>query len=124
MLEINDDLLDQYFYQIQAKVDNSPFINPNYKYETYYLTVISFYEKIDYPGLTIRPVLAKYKQTITNDSNYAKLLINILNSFSLWLNLSILNLNIYLLKLFSFVQKIYQLLLKLKNCLNPNKFII
>ena len=76
------------------------------------------------PELVILSSSYKYKLTITNDSNYAKLLINILNALSLWLSLTVMDLHVYVFKLLSFVKKFHCLLLKLENRLRPNKFII
>ena len=122
--EINEELLEQYHLQIQSEIDKSPFIDPNYFVEVYYLDTTSTYQNASEPEIIIIPTLIKFKEIVTNDSNFAKLLINILNALSLWLSLSVLDLHIYLLKLFSAIKKFYFLLLKLKNCLNPNKFIV
>ena len=76
------------------------------------------------PEITILSSTYKYKLTITNDSNSAKLLINILNALSLWLNLTVMDLHLYVVKFLSFVKKFYCLLLNLENRLRPNRFII
>ena len=121
--EIDDLLLEQYYLQIQKFVDSSPYTNPNYKIQIYYLDVTTDYKKLNESELTIVPNFLKYREIITNDSNAAKLIINILNSLSLWLSLSITDLHVYIFKLFSFVKNFHFLLLKLESCLRPNKFL-
>ena len=79
---------------------------------------------MDEPEITILSNSYKYKLTITNDNSYAKFLINILNSLSLWLSLTVMDLHVYVFKLLSFVKKFHCLLLKLENRLRPNRLII
>ena len=122
--EINDELLKQYFLQIQSEIDNSPYTNPNYNIAVYSSNIKTKYQKMNEPEINILSSSYKYKLTITNDSNYAKLLINILNALSLWLSLSVMDLHVYIFKLLSFVKKFYCLLLKLENRLKSNRFII
>ena len=122
--EINDKLLEQYFLQIQSEIDNSPYTNPNYNVATYSSIIKTTYQKMDEPEITILSNSYKYKLTITNDNNYAKLLINILNALSLWLSLTVMDLHVYVFKLLGFVKKFHFLLLKLENRLRPNRFII
>ena len=76
------------------------------------------------PEIVILSRSFKYILTITNDSNYAKLLINILNALSLWLSLTVMDLHVCVFKLLSFIKKFRFLLLKLENLLRPNRFII
>ena len=117
--------LKQYFLQIQSEIDNSLYTNPNYNVAVYSSRKTkTTYQKMNEPELVILSSLYKYKLTITNDSNSAKLLINIFNALSLWLSLTVMDLHVYVFKLLSFVKKFYCLILKLENRLRPNRFII
>lgn len=123
-LEINDHLLEQYYIQIQSKIDKSPFINPEYRIEVFNLNTLTTYESADQPEITIVPSIFKYKLIITNQSNYAKLLINVLNALCLWLSTSCYDLEIYLLKLLTLVRRFSDLLLRLEKRLRPRRFIV
>ena len=123
-LEINDRLLEQYYLQIQSEIDNSPFISSDYRIEMFNLNTLSTYQTIDQPEITIVPSAFKYKLTITNQSNFAKLLINLLNGLSLWFSASCYDLDAYLLKLLALVQRFSDLLLRLEKRLKPKKFIV
>lgn len=123
-LQIDDFLFEQYFLQIQSKIDSSPFINPNYNSEVFNLNSMLMLQTVDHPEIIVLPTIFKYKQTITNDTNYAKFIINILNSLSLWLNLSVIELHIYVIKLFIFIKKFFNLLLKFEIFLKPNRYIL
>jgi hypothetical protein len=109
-LDINDALFRQYIFQVQSVIDNSIFDNPCYNEEIIFMSLFfkfSSYEFIDIPEITIEPNLVKYKQLITNDSNFIKFWCNILNLLSLWLNIGILDLHIYIFKLINVIKKKY-----------------
>lgn len=123
-LEINDALLEQYYLQIQSEIDGSPFINPDHQVVLFNLNTLSAYEHIEQPEITIVPSAFKYKLTITNQSSYAKLLINLLNGLSLWFSASCYDLGVYLVKLLAFIQRFNSLLFRLEKRLRPRRFIV
>ena len=121
--EIDDQLLEQYYLQIQMNVDNSPYINPDYNVEVYDLNTLTFYSTVDQPEIIIKPTIFKCKIITTNDSNYIKLLINILNSLSFWLSISVMDLHIYIAKGYRSLKRIYFLLCKFQKRLRPSRFV-
>ena len=58
---------------------------------------------------------------LTNEDNYAKLVQSILNAFSLWLGICILDLFIYLNKLINLIKKFHLLLIQFRKHLNSLK---
>ena len=124
-LEINDDLLAQYFFQRQRQLDSSDFTNPDYNVNVLNLIVQTSHQKAqsNISDITIMPTSFKQKVTITNESNFAKLIINVLNALSLWFSKSVFDLDIYLLKLLTLFKRLDGLLAKLEKRFQPNKFL-
>lgn len=123
-LEFCDDLLEQYFEQVQKHIDRSLYINPNFVSVIYNINPIATFEPNAWPELVFVPPQIRIRQIITSKVNVAELIINILNGLSFCLGKSILDIHIDIHKpLLVLTRTMCSLLLKLKNFLNPNKFI-
>lgn len=118
-LEIDDDLFIQYFDQIQKKKDNS---STSKNYETIYFNIspMSTLEQSSSPELVIVPFFVKSILILTSRYNFVQLLINIMNSLSLWLSLDVMSLHSYIFIIFLLFKKMYLLLLKFRRILINN----
>ena len=125
-LEINDDLLAQYHFQVQRELDESDFTNPNYNVNVLNLIMLTSRQKVgaNVSDITIGPTAFKQKISITNESNWARLLINILNALNTWTSMSCFDLDVYLLKFLGIFGTFFQFLLRLEKRFQPNKFIL
>ena len=93
--EIDDDLFEQYYLQVQNITDNQTPTNSNYKriFATNYFKPYFF--NPSEPDLVLYLIQFKKKITITNSDNFTKLILNLLNAFSIWFGLGILDLHVY-----------------------------
>lgn len=123
-LEFRDDLFRQYFEQEQKAIDQSLFTNPNFFSVFYNINPIATFEPNTSPELVFVPLFIKTRQIITSKVTVAEVIINILNGLSFFLSRSCLDIQINLHKPFLFLTRIHPLLRKLKNVLNPNKFLV
>lgn len=122
-LEFRDDLFDQYFKQEQKIIDQSLFTNPNFVTIFYNINPIATFEPSTSPELVFVPLFVKIRQIITSKVNVAELIVNILNGLSFFLSRSCLDIRIDLHRPLLLLAGLHSLLRKLKNVLNPNKFL-
>lgn len=101
--EIDDELFEQYFSQVQNVSDHYYPHNLNINFEIY----SSYIDKITvpphYPTFEFYPSFQLQKTIITTDGNYAKLIQNILNTLSLCVNICILDISLYINKLLNLI---------------------
>ena len=90
-------------------------LNSNLNFFNFYSKRIN-YKTTTYFQFTVLPISKRV--AISNDENYAKLIQDILNSLSLWLNISIDDLVVYISWAFSWFLKFYHLLVAFKAKLN------
>lgn len=110
---IDDELFSQYYAQVQNVSDHNSPSNENYLREF----TIDFHDQarderelyISYEFIWFRKVIL-----ITNDQNYATLILSLLNVLSLWLNFCILDAHAYLFKLAKLFSVVYRLLRTLR----------
>lgn len=117
-LEIRDDLLIQYYNQIQKELDEYQLINPNYDSTYYNINPMSSFVSKDSAELIFLPTFIRIKQLISNKYNFSELIINILNPLSLWLAFSILDLSIFVYDFLNFYRKFYLFLTRFRRYLD------
>lgn len=96
-LDIDNDLFDQYYLQIQNKLDSKS--NENLSFEKNYLiNNLKNLQKSNNSGehfgtkmFEFKVMLMRNRLLITNEQNYANLILNLLNLIVLWLNLDAFN---------------------------------
>lgn len=114
-MEIDDLLFDQYYLQVQKKNDDRA-VSMNYvKDSCTTFTQTHVESKPNKPDFLFSFASISKQLEITNEENYQKLIINILNSFSLWLNYSMPNLRF--VYIFVFIQKVSQFFLPIHSFL-------
>ena len=124
--EVDDDLFEQYYLQVQNVTDNYLSTDSNYQIS---LATNYYHEYVDRKSYDFNFNLIFYKKkvVISNDDSSTKLVLNLLNILSFWFDLGILDIHIYFSKVkhifvFIFTWK-YQILLKGKKSiywiLNP-----
>lgn len=125
-LEIDDDLFEQYFNQIENVTSDDSKPGSNYRRQF----AINHLEKgknskLYDADLNFELIFFKKIIVLTNQDNFAKLIMSLLNALSIWLNLDILDLHVYILDLFSKIRKvgyffnfIHKLLLKFAKILH------
>ena len=118
ILEIDDEIFDQYYYQFKNISDNNKRIKPNFQrlYQANIYEEVTAYEYT--PDFILTISFFKKVVVITNEDNYAKLILNLLNVLSLWFNLSILDLYVYVIKIKFIFIKIHKLLIKTSDLLS------
>lgn len=111
--EINNQLFKQLFLQVMNVSDhqypnslNSKLSFFNYYSKRIFVNCSTFFQ------FSILPICKRVE--ITNSENVAKLIQDILNSLSLWLNISITDLWAYIEWLFKFILKFYRLLVAIR----------
>ena len=113
--EINDDLFEQYYLQVQNITDNQIPANSNYqrKFFRHTFAKINMFNRPDVPDSKFCLNFFKQIVQITNDDNYAKLILNLLNVLSLWFDLGVFDLNVYFSYFILLVGHAFKLLCKL-----------
>ena len=82
----------------------------------YYSQLIDDFGEFTFFQFTILPISKRVE--ILNKENYAKLIQDILNSFSLWLNISIADLIVYVNWFLNLFLKVYYLLVSVRDKLS------
>ena len=117
--EINDDLFEQYYLQESTPMDSNKFF-----YREKYQKSLAFnYKKEEKfsessPDLNYIAMALKRKATFTNEDNFAKLILNLLNALSLWFDLGVLDCHVYIVHIFKLKYIflfLFTLLTKLEN---------
>ena len=116
--EINDDLFEQYYLQESTPMDSDKI----YYLEKYQKLFAFNYQKEEKfsessPDLNYVAISLKRKATFTNEDNFAKLILNLLNALSLWFDLGVLDCHVYIFKLRYIFLFLFTLLTKLENLL-------
>lgn len=116
-LEINERLLDQYYIQKQRINDLKLPITVNYEQRSYnvYSRIDTNWEGYKYFDFAFSHSLISRNLDIKNEDNYAKLILNILNTLSLWLNICILFVHNYLMLTSKAFLKVYRFMILFKN---------
>ena len=94
--EIDDDLFEQYYLQVQNITDHQMPPNSNFK-RSFAKNNLEQYIFVDnkLPDISFGLIFFKKVIKITNEDNYTKLIVNLLNVLSLWFDLGILDLHCY-----------------------------
>ena len=111
--EIDDDLFEQYYLQVQNVTDNYLSTDSNYQR----LLAINYYSEErrdsylhrETPDFIFNLTFYKKVITITNRDNHSRLIINLLNILSIWFDLGVLDLHTYVHKIkfiFIFILKL------------------
>ena len=112
--EVDDDLFEQYYLQVQKIIDNYLSTDSNYQR----LLAINYYlEENKYsqtPDFIFNLIFYKKVITITNRDNHIRLIINLLNILSIWFDLGVLDLHIYVHKIKFIFIFIHKLLLEIE----------
>ena len=98
-IEIDNDLFEQFYLQIQNVSDHSSLTSFSYKITGYHLFSKHYDGYTKEPDFSFSFSFLSRQVEMTNEENYTKLLITILNALSLWLHISILDIYIYLFKI-------------------------
>lgn len=125
--QLDDDLFEQYYLQVQNVTDHCKPINLNYRraYVINHISGFDFHTRTGhrFAEFNFIPIFFKICLEVLNPNknNYSTLCINLLNSFSLFLNLSIFDLYDHLYnhicKLKSILHSFYHFLLSLSGFL-------
>ena len=120
--EIDDDLFEQYYLQVQNITDYQTPTNSNYKR----IFATNYFDDYDLdiykPDISLNLIGFKKKLTITNSDNFTKLILNLLNAFSIWFSLGVLDLHVYVHLLFHKIRSILIFLYRL--ILDFERFIL
>ena len=116
-LEIDDGLFRQFYSQLQNVSDHKYPASSDSKKSFYSMHTLFNRNLINRTIFRFSISMASRETNISNEDNYAKLVQNILNSLSLFLNLNILECHVYVGKIFTVFGFIYNALLKRKVCL-------
>lgn len=111
-VEVNDEIFEQFFVQIQNLTDMQSIKNLNFER----LFIETNYEIRMQHQLSFEFSLVFFKKRldITNEDNFAKLILKILNVLSLWLDLGILDIYVYIYKVKLFIIVLFKFLLRQK----------
>lgn len=108
---IDDNLFEQYYLQVQNITDYANQTSSNYRQNVYNLYTQPLYRNnYSFEDFLFSHSLTSRYIKISNKENYTKLIISILNTLSLWLNISILELHVYMNKLKQPIDDFYRLL--------------
>ena len=110
-LEIDDLLFKQFYLQIQNLSDHNGLTSLNFKQNIYNIYSQMKLLQLDDFDFSFSLSLINRQVEISNEDNYTKLIISILNALSFWLGLCILDLSAVN---FNFNLHLYQLLFKFK----------
>ena len=114
-LEINDLLFKQFYLQIQNLTDHNGLTSLNFKQNVYNMYTQMANTLLRYPDFQFLLSSISRQVEISNEDNYTKLIISILNAVSFWLGLCVFDLSaVNVNRLFKSNLNLYQLLFKLK----------
>ena len=113
-LEIDDELFEQYYLQIQNVSDAYLPKNLDNEFRTYNTYINPIDANLDAATFEFCPSFFIQRTIITNDDNYAKLIQNFLNTLSLWLNITLLDFDSYIIRSFTIFTFTHQILVSLK----------
>lgn len=116
-LEIDDELFQQYYTQIQNISDHDWLpVSLNSKQSIYNAYTQYNYgtKELNHSGFLFSISLMRRKLIKTNEDNYAKLIQSILNALSLWLNICVLDLIPYLNMALKQLNNLYHLLVQFR----------
>ena len=114
-LEINDLLFKQFYLQIQNLTDHNGLTSLNFEQSVYNMYTQKIYIPLDNPDFTFSISSISRQVEISNEDNYTKLIISILNAVSFWLGLCVFDLSaVYVNRSFKPTLNLYQLLFKIK----------
>lgn len=114
---IDDQLFDQFYYQIQNVSDYSSTPDLNYKRSFFINHEKMRYEGFERPCFELNLSFLKRTLYLTNSDNYAKIVLNLLAILSLWLDHSLLDLYPYVHYFVRPLICLYNIFLKAKNLL-------
>ena len=114
-LEVDNELFEQFFRQIQNISDHSKI--KSWNFEQNILSIFSDIYETDHqkPDFSFSLLFLVKRIEITNNENYTKFVVSFLNSLSLWLNICILDLNIYINQILRLSLYLYYLLIWARN---------
>ena len=114
-LEIDDLLFKQFYLQIQNLTDHNGLTSLNFKQNVYNMYSQTAYTPLNNPDFKFSLSSISRQVEISNEDNYTKLIISILNAVSFWLGLCAFDLSaVYVNRSFKPNLNLYQLLFKLK----------
>ena len=114
-LKIDDLLFKQFYLQIQNLTDHNGLTSLNFKKNVYNMYTQIGIIPLIYPDFRFSLSSTSRQVEISNEDNYTKLIINILNAVSFWLGLCVFDLSaVNVNRLFKLNLNLYQLLFKLK----------
>ena len=110
--EIDDFIFDQYYLKVEKASDHLK-NSKRLIYNTYIQKTIRPKKEVKFniqfsPSFLIKTIIS------TNDDNFIKLIQNLLNALSLWLNLCLLDLHIYVNRFIELILGFYNKLIKIK----------
>lgn len=117
--EIDDDLFEQLYLQVQNQTDHNYPHNRNCEFQSYSSYQTQMWSDINHPTLEFYASPFIQRTVISNADNFGKLIQSILNSLSLWVDLSILDINLYISKTLNSGVLIYTALKNLERKLKP-----
>ena len=111
-VEVDNELFEQFYSQIQKISDQTKFKSLNFEQNLpNVVTNFAFYNpSLIFPdfSFTFSPLARRVE--ITNNDNYTKIVIGFLNSLSLWLNVCILDIGAYVYQILRLSLHLYRLL--------------
>ena len=114
-LEIDDLLFKKFYLQIQNLTDHNGLTSLNFEQSVYNMYSQEKLTPLNNPDFSFSLSLISRQVEISNEDNYTKLIISILNAVSFWLGLCVFDLSaVNVNRLFKLNLNFYQLLFKLK----------
>ena len=112
---IDDELFKQFYLQIQNVTDYHSPKSLNFKQFKYNLYSTVDYSKLRNPDFVFSISAVSRHAEMSNEDNYTKLVVSILNTLSLWFNICALSLIVYINSFNTLFTKVHLLLIKLKS---------
>lgn len=111
-VQIDNELFEQYFRQIQDPLDQTKFKSLDFEQNIPNMFTSIFLENYDHaPDFIFSLSHLARLVVITNNENYTKIVVTVLNSLSLWLNICILDLGTYINQILRLGLHVYYLLI-------------
>ena len=116
-LEVDNELFKQH---AKSFLDQATFKSQNFekKIANTYTNIHRSSTNSNHPDFSFSFSFLVREVEITNNENPSKLVVDVLNTFSLWLNVCILDMGAWLYRMFSFALHLYRLLIKIRNRLD------
>ena len=111
--EIENDLFDQYYLQVQKIKDEFNQVDNDFEHELYNNRISFQFADQSEPTFAFTMTFSVERTVITNEESHALLIQNLVNLLSLWLNLNVLDIPLH--KFFSLFPSLQRILIALRD---------